>query len=214
MVEVDGPPQADPPSHVDLSKFRDGQDPRDTDIFVAVMGVTGAGESALISHLVPGVAGPEIGEAPSRCLYQPFSQLSSGLHCTRTSNHVKGLRIAWYTDIPTQTGKHFPSRYSGLDDTNMTDAVVLRHLADWLAFICSHDLRLHGILYLHCIRDIRMQGFSKKKLTMFNKLCGEIARHEKVLVTTMWENLKIQDQGKTIQEELRMRAVIQMGQEL
>lgn len=42
-----------------------------------------------------------------------------------------------------------------------------------------------------------MQGFSKKKLTMFNKLCGEIALHKKVLVTTMWENLKIQDQGKT-----------------
>lgn len=82
MIEVDELPQPDPPVQVDLSQFRDGQDPRDTDIFVAVMGVTGAGKSTLISHLMPGGVGPKIGEALSSCLCQPSSQPSLDLRCT------------------------------------------------------------------------------------------------------------------------------------
>lgn len=91
----------------------------------------------------------------------------------------------------------------GFDDTNMTDADVLRHLADWLAFTYSHGIRLHGILYLHRITDVRMQGSAKKNLIMFNKLCGEHALHKVVLVTTMWENLKTHDEGQSREEELR-----------
>lgn len=85
----------------------------------------------------------------------------------------------------------------------MTDADVLRHLADWLAFTYSHGIRLHGILYLHRITDVRMQGSAKKNLIMFNKLCGENALHKVVLVTTMWENLKTQDEGQAREAELR-----------
>lgn len=85
----------------------------------------------------------------------------------------------------------------------MTDADVLRHLADWLAFTYSQGIRLHGILYLHRITDVRMQGSAKKNLIMFNKLCGENALHKVVLVTTMWENLKTNDQGVAREDELR-----------
>lgn len=91
----------------------------------------------------------------------------------------------------------------GFDDTNMTDADVLRNLADWLAFTYSHGIKLHGVLYLHRITDVRMQGSAKKNLLMFNKLCGEHALRKVVLVTTMWENLKTQDEGETREEELR-----------
>lgn len=82
MIEVDELPQPDPPAQVDLTEFRNGQDPRDTDIFVAVMGVTGAGKSTLISHLVSAGAGPKIGEGLSSCLYQLINHLSLGLRCT------------------------------------------------------------------------------------------------------------------------------------
>ncbi|KAG8161195.1 hypothetical protein KVR01_009459 [Diaporthe batatas] len=85
----------------------------------------------------------------------------------------------------------------------MTDADVLRHLADWLAFTYSQGIRLHGILYLHRITDVRMQGSARKNLIMFNKLCGENALHKVVLVTTMWENLKKEDQGVAREAELR-----------
>lgn len=48
-----------------------------------------------------------------------------------------------------------------------------------------------------------MQGSAKKNLIMFNKLCGENALHKVVLVTTMWENLKTQDEGQAREAELR-----------
>lgn len=85
----------------------------------------------------------------------------------------------------------------------MTDADVLRHLADWLSITYSHGIRLHGILYLHRITDVRMQGSAKKNLVMFNKLCGEHALRKVVLVTTMWENLKTQDEGENREDQLR-----------
>lgn len=70
MIEDDELPQPDPPTQVDLSEIRNGQEPRETDIFVAVMGVTGAGKSTLISHLVSGGVGPEIGRSLSSCSFQ------------------------------------------------------------------------------------------------------------------------------------------------
>lgn len=48
-----------------------------------------------------------------------------------------------------------------------------------------------------------MQGSARKNLIMFNKLCGENALHKVILVTTMWENLKTQDQGVARENELR-----------
>lgn len=91
----------------------------------------------------------------------------------------------------------------GFDDTNMTDAEVLRHLADWLSFTYAHGIKLHGILYLHRITDVRMQGSARKNLIMFNKLCGEQALRKVALVTTMWENLKTQNEGENREKELR-----------
>ncbi|KAI8259407.1 hypothetical protein K4K56_006668 [Colletotrichum sp. SAR 10_98] len=40
-----------PPIHVDTSLFRGGQKARDSDIFIAVMGLTGSGKSTFVSHL-------------------------------------------------------------------------------------------------------------------------------------------------------------------
>lgn len=48
-----------------------------------------------------------------------------------------------------------------------------------------------------------MQGSAKKNLLMFNKLCGEHALRKVVLVTTMWENLRTQDEGENREKELR-----------
>jgi ABC-type lipoprotein export system ATPase subunit len=66
-MEEDELSQSDPPTEVDLSPFRNGQEARDTDIFIAVMGVTGAGKSTLISHLTTEGVRPEIGNSLSSC---------------------------------------------------------------------------------------------------------------------------------------------------
>lgn len=75
MIEDDRLPQTDPPTQVDLSEIRNGQEPRDTDVFVAIMGVTGAGKSTLISHLASAGVAPEIGRGLSSCSCQPADQL-------------------------------------------------------------------------------------------------------------------------------------------
>jgi ABC-type lipoprotein export system ATPase subunit len=66
-MEDDELSQSDPPTAVDVSAFRNGQEARDTDIFIAVMGVTGAGKSTLISHLVTEGGSPQIGNNLSSC---------------------------------------------------------------------------------------------------------------------------------------------------
>lgn len=59
--------QSDPPTVEDLSSFRNGHDERDTDVFIAVMGVTGAGKSSLISKLATGDVKPKIGNNLRSC---------------------------------------------------------------------------------------------------------------------------------------------------
>ena len=75
----------------------------------------------------------------------------------------------------------------GFDDTNRTDTEVLRELAEWLTLTYANEIRLHGILYLHRITDVRMQGTAKNNLFMFKKLCGQDALKNVILATTMWE---------------------------
>jgi hypothetical protein len=91
----------------------------------------------------------------------------------------------------------------GFDDTDLSDAEILSTLANWLVFTYSNGIKLHGILYLHRITDLRMQGSARKNLRMFNKLCGKDALQKVVLVTTMWEQLQSQRDGEMREEELK-----------
>lgn len=75
----------------------------------------------------------------------------------------------------------------GFDDTNRTDTEVLRTLADWLTDSYIHQIKLNGIIYLHRITEMRMQGAAERNLFMFRKLCGNDALKNIVLATTMWE---------------------------
>ena len=57
----------------------------------------------------------------------------------------------------------------------------------------SKDVPLHGIIYLHRITDVRMQGSAKKNLLMFKKLCGDDALRKVVLATTMWDKVPVHE---------------------
>lgn len=80
----------------------------------------------------------------------------------------------------------------GFDDTDKSDTEVLREIAAWLADSYKNKIRLHGIIYLHRITDIRMQGSAKRNLTLFKKLCGDDALKRVVLATTMWDRVEWQ----------------------
>lgn len=75
----------------------------------------------------------------------------------------------------------------GFDDTAKNDTEVLREIASWLTESFKSKILLHGIIYLHRISDVRMQGSAKKYMLMFKKLCGDYALRKVILATTMWD---------------------------
>lgn len=55
---------------------------------------------------------------------------------------------------------------------------------------------LAGILYFHRITDNRISGTANRNIRMFGKLCGSKAAEKVILVTTMWDQVAKQDEGK------------------
>jgi len=78
----------------------------------------------------------------------------------------------------------------GFDDTYAADAETLRLIAVWLARSYHEDMKLAGIIYMHEISQTRMFGTARKNLTMFNKLCGDDALKNVILVTTKWDDIE------------------------
>ena len=89
----------------------------------------------------------------------------------------------------------------GFDDTNRSDNEVLCEIASWLTASYNAKIRLSGIIYLHRISDVRMQGSAKKNLFMFRKLCGPEALKNVILATTMWDRIS-ETEGKARENEL------------
>ncbi|KAF5539157.1 hypothetical protein FPHYL_12327 [Fusarium phyllophilum] len=88
----------------------------------------------------------------------------------------------------------------GCDDTRRSDTEVLSEIAAWLTDSYKHEIRLHGIIYLHRISDVRMQGSAKKNLVTFKELCGEDALKKVVLASTMWDIVPAEKATKREQE--------------
>ncbi|KAI0838300.1 hypothetical protein F5Y06DRAFT_269093 [Hypoxylon sp. FL0890] len=152
--------------------------PRASDIYIAVMGVTGAGKSTLISTCTEKEV--KIGHDLQACTR------GLGVYpCSLFKN-----KNVYLVDTP------------GFDDTNRTDKEVLKEIAFWLGSSYKQRIRLSGIIYLHRITDNRMQGSARKNLYMFNKLCGPNALQHVILATTMWERLSDEGIGVKHEKEL------------
>ena len=117
---------------------------RGPDVFIAVMGVTGAGKSSFISLLCDSRTKIDIGHDLQSCTAQV------GVYaCERYPQ-----RTIYFIDTP------------GFDDTIRSDTEVLRELAHWFSKSYSDNIKLNGILYFHRISDNKMQGSAKKHLMM------------------------------------------------
>ena len=77
----------------------------------------------------------------------------------------------------------------GFDDSNRSDADVLRDLATNLAASYAKGIQLSGIIYLHRIMDVRFGGAAGRNLRVFRKLCGDDNLESVVLATTFWKNV-------------------------
>ncbi|RSL67661.1 hypothetical protein CEP53_002877 [Fusarium sp. AF-6] len=156
------------PSSSPLSKskgFRNGRTPKPSDVFIAVMGVTGSGKSSFISTCSGKRV--KIGHRLEAC-----TTTVDVYPCTLFED-----RTVYLIDTP------------GFDDTDKSDNEVLREIAAWLADSYQNKILLHGIIYLHRITDVRMQGSAKRNLGLFRELCGEDALQKVILATTMWDKV-------------------------
>ena len=61
-----------------------------------------------------------------------------------------------------------------------------------------------GILYLHNICDPRVGGSLQRNMTMFKKLCGPDPLKNVVVVTTFWDEIKL-DKGIELETELKTK---------
>ena len=107
-----------------------------------------------------------------------YTNLSSGTQVIQTAR----LQIdnKWVTLIDTP----------GFDDTDRTDADILKLIADYLAETYQNDMLLTGVIMLQPINANRVQGSERKRTRLFEKVCGPNAYGNIVIATTMWSDLE------------------------
>ncbi|KAH7161706.1 hypothetical protein EDB81DRAFT_785341 [Dactylonectria macrodidyma] len=156
--------------------------PSDKDVFIAIMGMTGAGKSTFISHCTD----EEVKISPPGAL-ESCTQEVRVYRCRQFAPHAN----VYLVDTP------------GFDDTNRNDTEILKEIASWLTQTYQNKVRLRGILYLHRISDNRMTGCARRNLVMFKRLCGTDGVKSVIFLTTFWESVEYnigEDREKTLKE--------------
>ena len=92
------------------------------------------------------------------------------------SFHYGGVKITLF-DTP------------GFSDTTKSDSEILTDICAWMSSSYRKGRLLSGIIYLHRITDVRMDGSSLKNLKMFQRMCGPDALQNVLLTTTQWSNV-------------------------
>ncbi|KAI0549267.1 hypothetical protein F4679DRAFT_547365 [Xylaria curta] len=147
------------------------------DVFLAVLGVTGAGKSTFVSQCSGQQA--EIGDSLESCTKE--------VECF-TFMYSSDIRVH-LVDSP------------GFDDTHKSDSDILKDIANWMASSYKEKNQLlSGILMLHRISDARMTGGSLRNLHMFQRLCGRECFQALTLATTFWSNPPSEKQEATEKE--------------
>nr|POE77907.1 hypothetical protein CFP56_09550 [Quercus suber] len=91
----------------------------------------------------------------------------------------------------------------GLDDSRRSDAEVLEEITRCLTTQYQLGIPLRGVIYLHRITDPKMQGSALRNFELFQKICGESALGNVILLTTMWDKLKDRVEGLDRDQQLR-----------
>lgn len=137
------------------------------DVVILVMGITGSGKSTFISELVK--EDVQVGHDLSSC--------SSGVNFFALE-YQQGRRL-FLVDTP------------GFSDTYQSDGEVLKDIAFILAQLHRTQVPIAGIVYLHRITDNRLSGTAARSLKILAKMCGENAYNRVVLVTSMWDTVRL-----------------------
>ena len=91
----------------------------------------------------------------------------------------------------------------GFDDTTRTDAEIFTLITTFLTSQYQLGIPLKGIIYTHRITDPKMQGSALRNFQRFQKICGDHALGNVILLTTMWDKLANEVEGLDRDQELR-----------
>ncbi|KAL8823330.1 MAG: hypothetical protein Q9191_005953 [Dirinaria sp. TL-2023a] len=133
------------------------------DVIIAFMGVTGSGKSSFIKALTR------------------RSDITVGKGLSSTTCTVQAYRVLIKStsfvlvDTP------------GFNDTHRSNGDILKQIAEWLNCTYRQGAKLTGIIYLHPIRETRMEGSALLNFRAFQRLCGEDNFEHIFLCTTFWD---------------------------
>lgn len=81
----------------------------------------------------------------------------------------------------------------GFNDTHKSETQVLQDIAAWLEEQYQQETKLSGIIYLHSLMNVRMEGSAVRNLKMFRQLCGKEPLQNVILATTFWSEVQKAD---------------------
>ncbi|KAF5348461.1 hypothetical protein D9756_009607 [Leucocoprinus leucothites] len=164
---------------------------REDDILIAFMGPTGSGKTHYIKLLT--------GRYDRRFGHTLMPETLDIL-ATRARHSEYGDRVV-LVDTP------------GFGDTDRSDMETLMLISNWLVRTYKNNIKLSGIIYLHCITDYHMAYLSVGILQLFEDLCGDHAAARVIIVSTMWEEMDA-NEGNLMEDVLKngaWRCLIERG---
>lgn len=168
-------------------------------VYIAIMGVTGAGKSTFI-RTASGIDAIEIGHSLKSCtVINPYSKSATNkAGTTNVSSYTFSHEEYDITLIDTP----------GFNDTIRSETEVLREIADWLdtTYRNPPSIKLTGIIYMQAATEKRMFGSTLRNLKMFRQLCGDEPLKNVVLATTCWGTAERSgDMEKAVANEEQLR---------
>ncbi|ETS75751.1 hypothetical protein PFICI_12695 [Pestalotiopsis fici W106-1] len=138
----------------------------DSDIIIAVLGITGSGKSTFIqtlTHVDTGIGNSLASETTQIGIYSYYEE--------------SGRRV-YLVDTP------------GFDEAVRSDVDVLEEQIFFFSQLFRAGAPLVGLVYMHSISKNRIGGSSVKNFRMLEQMCGPHALDRVVLLTTMWDQIE------------------------
>ncbi|KAJ5690368.1 hypothetical protein N7462_004760 [Penicillium macrosclerotiorum] len=143
-----------------LLAFAGGSGTPSDAIFIAVMGVTGAGKSTLISQ----------------CTGQNVDVGHDLVSCTSeigVFDFELGGRTVYLIDTPGNF-------------TERPDFVILQSISAYLSASYARHIYIHGVIFLHRITENRVTGSARRNIELMKAICGSGFFPYVALATTHW----------------------------
>lgn len=146
------------------------------DVFIAVMGLTGAGKSTFIGECTREESGVGHG----------LESVTTGASLHSFQHNGETVHLV---DTP------------GFNDSARSELDVFKEIVFWLTSAHSSGIHLNGIVYLHSIADPRWAGSCAKSTALLQALCGPENYASVVIATTHWSSVS-NETGNARHEEL------------